>query len=377
MTVVLLSFHIIAELQGQTFSFPLSETRNLLTVIVSTPLNIGASALGILTRFSIPYFRRWSYELFLSRIFVYGTLQNLPSRSSWARLVLGSTTLLELALILYRNGIFSGRGAPRALISCSSKSIRRESLRNATAANIQIILPRPVKIEPRQYINLWMPSPRGRQDTLRLLVRHRKGFSADLIRHGALPTDCLISFLALFTGPHGTTENVGPYETTLIIATGFGIVTLIPYLKEMIHSCNKCTSHTRRLHLVWQTQANEEQMVSAAEGQLDDILEGDIIDKGYTLGISIYVEHDLANSRTPVEKHERIFYYQGVPHYRNIISTEASGSQIERLPNSPDEPGRTLVMGEQIPISYFPQTIAFEIVYATLREAIFIRESSY
>ncbi|EKV21577.1 Metalloreductase, putative [Penicillium digitatum Pd1] len=34
MAVVLLSFHITAELQGQKFSFSLSETRNLLTVIV-------------------------------------------------------------------------------------------------------------------------------------------------------------------------------------------------------------------------------------------------------------------------------------------------------------------------------------------------------
>lgn len=37
--VALLSFHIIAELQGKTFSFPLAETQNLLTVIVCTPLN--------------------------------------------------------------------------------------------------------------------------------------------------------------------------------------------------------------------------------------------------------------------------------------------------------------------------------------------------
>lgn len=39
MAVALLSFHIIAELLGQTLNFPLRETRNLLTVIVSTLLN--------------------------------------------------------------------------------------------------------------------------------------------------------------------------------------------------------------------------------------------------------------------------------------------------------------------------------------------------
>jgi hypothetical protein len=34
LVVAMLSFHIIAELQSQTFSFPLTETRNLLTMIV-------------------------------------------------------------------------------------------------------------------------------------------------------------------------------------------------------------------------------------------------------------------------------------------------------------------------------------------------------
>lgn len=49
--VALLSFHIITKLRGKTFRLPLSKTKNLLTVI-------GASALGILALFSIPYFRR-------------------------------------------------------------------------------------------------------------------------------------------------------------------------------------------------------------------------------------------------------------------------------------------------------------------------------
>ncbi|KAJ5259341.1 hypothetical protein N7478_012322 [Penicillium angulare] len=56
-------------------------------------------------------------------------------------------------------------------------------------------------------------------------------------------------------------------------------------------------------------------MVMAAEELLNDLLDDDIIDKGY-----------------------------GIPDYLSIISTEASGSQIERLANILDEPGRTLVM---------------------------------
>jgi hypothetical protein len=35
-----------------------------------------------------------------------------------------------------------------------------------------------------------------------------------------------------------------------------------------------------------------------------------------------------------------------VPDYQSIISLEASGDQVERLPNTWDEQGRTLVMGK-------------------------------
>lgn len=38
--VALLSFHIITEIRGKTFTLPLTETKNLFTVIVCVPLNI-------------------------------------------------------------------------------------------------------------------------------------------------------------------------------------------------------------------------------------------------------------------------------------------------------------------------------------------------
>lgn len=64
------------------------------------------------------------------------------------------------------------------------------------------------------------------------------------------------------------------------------------------------------------------------------------------LNISIYVENGLAHNKIPLGKHERVYFYQGVPDYRSIISLEASGDQVERLPNIRDERGRTLVMGK-------------------------------
>ncbi|THC89974.1 hypothetical protein EYZ11_010563 [Aspergillus tanneri] len=238
---------------------------------------------------------------------------------------------------LYRNGLFAGRGSPRAVVSFSTKQSNEKGT-VVTAAHVRVILPRPVKLEAGQYINLWMPSvslwawtqthpftvtswSRGRQEAMELLVQPRRGLSADLIRHSPAVVESSVSFLALFTGPHGTSEDVGHYESILVVASGFGIAAAIPYLKKMIYGYNTCTSQVRRLHLVWQVESMGE--IVAAQGLLNNLLKDDIMDEGY---------------------HKRACLYQGVPDYQNIISLEASGDQIERLPNIRDEQGRTLVM---------------------------------
>ncbi|OJD16150.1 hypothetical protein ACJ73_08908, partial [Blastomyces percursus] len=44
--------------------------------------------------------------------------------------------------------------------------------------------------------------------------------------------------------------------------------------------------------------------------------------------------------------HERAVLHKSVPDYSNIISSEASGNRIERLPEICDEHGQMLVMGK-------------------------------
>ena len=130
---------------------------------------------------------------------------------------------------------------------------------------------------------------------MELLVQPRRGLTADLLHHASLAPESSVALLALFTGPHGTTEDVNKYETALLIASGFGVAAVIPYLKKMIYGYNTCTLQVRRLHLVWQVEsigecvfpqgsvkiANEADMTIAAQGLLNNLLEDDIIDKGY------------------------------------------------------------------------------------------------
>ncbi|KAI2941809.1 hypothetical protein CBS147321_5676 [Aspergillus niger] len=350
--------------QDQQFSFPLDESRNMFTLI-------GAASLGILALCTNACLRRWSFEVFLrghqilTATFVYGTLRHLSNENASSKLylwvalgILGLTTCLQLVILLYRNGLFAGRGAPRALVSFTFKKTKEDKL-VVTASQVRVLLPRPVQVEAGQYINLWIPSvglwawtqthpftvtswSRHRQDAMELLVQPRRGLSADLTRHASAATETSVSYMALFTGPHGTTEDVSKYENALLIASGFGIAAVIPYLKKMIYGYNTCTSQIRRLHLVWQVESID--MTNAAQGLLNDLLDDDIIDDGYILNVSIYVRNGLAHNKVPFGEHERFCLYQGTPNYESIVSLEASGDQIERLPNIREERGRTLVV---------------------------------
>lgn len=175
-------------------------------------------------------------------------------------------------MLLYRNGLFSGRGPPRAIVSYhqGEKAEDYDNIRGGII-KIRIILPRSVKVKAGQYINLWMPTvslwswtqthpftitswSREKQDSLDLFVQPRQGFSADLLRYVRPITEGSVSFLALFTGPHGHYEPVSGYESALVVASGFGIATAIPYMRQMIYGYNTCTSQIRRLHLVWQVE---------------------------------------------------------------------------------------------------------------------------
>lgn len=123
---------------------------------------------------------------------------------------------------------------------------------------------------------------KGKQDTMELLVKLHRGLTTDLTHYA--PTDeqsegKSISFLALITGPHGVSEEVGHYESILLLASGCGVARAIPYLKKAIYGYNTCTSQIRWLHLVWQVELINK--ISAALTLLNHLLKDDIIDRGY------------------------------------------------------------------------------------------------
>lgn len=244
----------------------------------------------------MPFLRRLSYEIFLrthqtlAGLSIYGIWRHLPIDTDFPRFyvyialgILLSTSCLQLLISLYRNGLFTGHGCPRAVVSnyphrkteAKDTDIDNTGDTNGTM-KIRLILPRPVEVMAGQYINLWLPSislwswmqthpfmvtswqPHGKQDTLDLLVGSRNGLSADLFRLASAVGESAIPLLALYSGPHGASASVGNYESILLVATGLGIAAVIPYIRKSIYSYNTCTSQIRRIHLVWQIESTGE-----------------------------------------------------------------------------------------------------------------------
>jgi NAD(P)H-flavin reductase len=56
--------------------------------------------------------------------------------------------------------------------------------------------------------------------------------------------------LVLFSGPHGKSIPMDDYENILIVASSFGIIAHLPYLKQLIHGYNTREVRTRRIYLV-------------------------------------------------------------------------------------------------------------------------------
>ncbi|KAK9578488.1 hypothetical protein V6Z92_009165 [Aspergillus fumigatus] len=279
--------------------------------------------------------------------------------------------LVSVLHLLYRNGIFSSRGRPRALVARLSNEDKKEKgdekkanqakKQKATRpVSVLVNLSRPMKLDAGQYIYLSLPSltfwswlqshpftviswSNQEQDTLELFIQPRRGFSADLLRAAEGGP---VSFPAYITGPHGISEPVDQYESVLAIATDFGVAAVIPYFRKLINNRNKSVARARRLHFVWQVQTRD--IAIAGQSLLNSLLEhdeDDTLHKHSILTISLFVKSgSSAENMLFLGDHKRAFIHCEEPNYREIIEAEASGQHITSLSNSEEARGESLVM---------------------------------
>ena len=223
---------------------------------------------------SLRFIRKLSYEFFLrahqalALLSRYVLWHHLSSKSFVNQVclyvsvrILGFTSVVQLLATLYRNSVLRGR-LPRAVITQVGNGFK-----------ISLTVHGKMNIDAGQYINLWIPSisfwsflqshpfmvascEAGERTTLDLLVDPQKGLTSKLQRlakygSGSDPSDFS---LALFTGPHGASAPLGDFERVLMVASGFGIVPQLPYLRQLIRGYNDFTTRTRRIRLVWQLE---------------------------------------------------------------------------------------------------------------------------
>ena len=196
---------------------------------------------------------------------------------------------LQSMHLLYRNKAM-GTGLSQAYI-----------IRDGDAVKIRLRLSRRVRVKAGQYVGLWIPAvslmsflqshpfvvtswSEGKQQYLHLLIEPCHGLTQKLLKvgkenekilktrrvdqkllneereDGFLQGDILVnglqSYLAFFSGPHGLSVPASNYETVLMIASGFGIASQLPYLRKLIYDYNACKSRNRRIRLIWQLETD-------------------------------------------------------------------------------------------------------------------------
>lgn len=236
----------------------------------------------LLVFLSIPFFRNRWYETFLrlhqtlattAMVFVIRHLISVPD-FQWIPVYIFIGIIFSLAafyimILLYRNTKL-GKNFARLRATGS------EGIITAT-----IELPRPLIINPGQYLNIWIPSlslfsshpftvtswAPFPQERIELLIEERSGFTAELFRRSCIEgrlggreaqQKAQNGYRVFFSGPHGSSMPDWEFDSVLIFATEFGIATILPYLTKLCHGYKERKGRCKRVRLVWRVYPDGE-----------------------------------------------------------------------------------------------------------------------
>ncbi|KMU73838.1 hypothetical protein CISG_10225 [Coccidioides immitis RMSCC 3703] len=127
------------------------------------------------------------------------------------------------------------------------------------------------------------------------------------------------------------------------LSAGMSVFWWLLLASKLLHGYNTSTSRVRRVYFVWQVESLD--IVIVAQPLLNGLLTDDVLDGGYILEMSIYVESGIdVEDQKSIGKHNQAVVYNNVPDYVKIVSSEVSGDYIPRLPNTQEECGELLVL---------------------------------
>ena len=134
------------------------------------------------------------------------------------------------------------------------------------ALRLQLKVARPWNVYAGQYIYIWIPGVsfwsifqthpfmvtwwdldlNGNGSTIYVLVKRKSGFTNKLHRHVGAS-----NIKAWVDGPYGTSIQASRYGNILMFASGIGIATQVPFIKEILRDYKNYIACTKSILLVW------------------------------------------------------------------------------------------------------------------------------
>jgi predicted ferric reductase len=246
-------------------------------VVVLTRRLQAIIAIGLLS--VLPYFRRFSYEIFLRTHLLFAITLAVAIWRHVHKLEAILDTLLVVTL-----GCFAG-----SLAAQISTQVYRNCTRHLALAHIDDVhieastshpqlmilglrLARPWHIQPGQYVHLrlltskaysWMQRHpfaivwwddsliEGKARKIYVMIETRHGWTRRIIRYQAL----LESLPVWLGGPYGSGVDLGQYGYVLLFASDSGIFAVLPIIKGLLEHVQKAAAAVRRVKLIWHTES--------------------------------------------------------------------------------------------------------------------------
>ncbi|KAA8649651.1 NADPH oxidase family protein [Aspergillus tanneri] len=172
-------------------------------------------------------------------------------------------------------------------------------------------------------ISWWEDNDIGKATSVSLLLRSRSGFTRKLLDRLGQEREYTVwidgPFGPASIGPCGFGGQMGDYGHVFMVATGIGIATQLPYIKELLGEYRKARIRTQRISLIW--QLDEEGDWESAHDWLQMLVKQD---EGCLLNVTVYDTLEPASKGDPQRfgYHDLIKVHSGRPNWELQLSSE-------------------------------------------------------
>ncbi|KAF7877692.1 hypothetical protein EAF04_001363 [Stromatinia cepivora] len=249
-----------------------------------------ASALSLLLIISLFFLRRLMFEVFFKIYFLLAFVVIIVLMEYVVHFGLTHSMFLIIALSLWSlNAIMrwgkmfydnvGGVGSSSILQADIFHYYDDSKTRTVSAIRLTVLLKRPMKIHPGQYMYLFLSDMGVRRcfqahpfvivwwddfmkaTKLSFLIEPSNGLTSDLIGRGSIRR-------VVMDGPYGKDLRLEDFENVILVAKGIGIAGIIPYVRSLTYRrVNKDKSHesyrqgllTRKIDLYWILEDNCQQ----------------------------------------------------------------------------------------------------------------------